>query len=222
MTSRPQRRALSAAVFLTLLVSGLAQPAGAISRDPDGDRLPSSFEKERTGTNPRKADTDGDGIPDGLDTIGQDRLRSGILKAKGSIKFGGTPGEDRLKLKLDVGTGATEFDPATRAITLTVSDDDEIYTVTIPAGTLVPNASGKTFKFKDKLGTNNGLTSASFKKGKPGQVSKLSFRTGDHDLSNADQNDHVLSIVVNFGAQTVTGSANFTFKGTVGKILGPP
>ena len=190
------------------------------SEDTDGDGA-TLLQEFQAGTDPTNPDTDGDGIPDGQDTIGQDRLRSGILGAKGSIKFGASPGEDRLKLKLEVGTGATEFDPATRAITLTVSDNDQIYTVTIPAGTMTASPSGKTFKFKDKLGTNNGLTTASFKRGKPGKVSKLSFRTGDRDLSNADQTNHTISIVVNFGAQTVSGSASFTFKGTVGKIVGP-
>src|SRR4030095_10352835 len=106
--------------------------------DGDGATLVQEFQ---AGTDPTNPDTDGDGIPDGQDTIGQDRLRSGILKAKGSIKFGANPGEDRLKLKLDVGTGATEFDPATRAITLKVSDDDQIYTVTIPGATLRPNGA---------------------------------------------------------------------------------
>jgi hypothetical protein len=53
---------------------GVAVPVAAASNDPDGDGLPSAFERERTGTDPRRADTDGDGFPDGLEDQDLDGL----------------------------------------------------------------------------------------------------------------------------------------------------
>jgi hypothetical protein len=185
--------------------------------DGDGATLADEFQ---AGTDPTKADTDGDGIADGQDGVGQDRLESSVLSARGKIRYGDTPGTDRLKLKVEVGNGGTEFDPATRPITLTLRDDDEIYTVTIPAGTMT-SGGGRVFTFRDAGGANNGLILARFKKRSP-KPSLLIFRTGRIDLSAADQTDHQVTITVQFGAHTATGSSPYDFKGKVGEFVPAP
>ena len=51
-----------------------AGPAAGASSDPDGDGLPSRYEREHTDTDPRRADTDGDGVLDGRERLDGDRL----------------------------------------------------------------------------------------------------------------------------------------------------
>jgi hypothetical protein len=187
--------------------------------DGDGATLAEEFQ---AGTDPTVGDTDRDGIPDGTDTLGQDRLRSGILGVRGRIKFGRTAGTDILMLTFELGTGGVDFDPATRSLTVTLSDDDQIYTVTIPAGTMTGSASGRLFQYRDRTGANNGLFHARLKRGTPGKDTTLLVRTRPIDLSNADRNDHQLSTVINFGAHTVSGTSQFIVRGNLGRILSTP
>jgi hypothetical protein len=70
----PLRRALCVTVTVVLLVAGLAVPTLAKLPDRDGDGLPNIYEKQRTRTDPRKADTDGDGTPDGREDPDHDGL----------------------------------------------------------------------------------------------------------------------------------------------------
>jgi hypothetical protein len=196
----------------------LSRP-GTDDGDGDGATLAQEFQ---AGTDPTSADTDLDGIADGQDGRGQDRLRSTLLNVRGSIKFGTTPGNDRLTLKLDVGNGGVEFDPSTRAIVLTLADDDTIYTVTIPAGVMVASGSGRVFTLRDRSGANNGLVLARFRVGKPGKPSRLDIKTKPIDLSNADQIDHTLSITAKFGAHTASGTSQFVVQGRLGRILRVP
>ena len=78
--------------------------------DSDGDKT-KLIDEFLAGTDPTDADTDDDGIPDGRDTLGQDRLRSGYLKLKGKI----IPTTDgRLIILGKIGTGSPEFDPNTK------------------------------------------------------------------------------------------------------------
>src|SRR5262245_40235586 len=63
-----RRRRVAAWACLGLALVALAMPAGAAaggSADPDHDGLPSSYERQRTQTDPALPDTDGDGTPDG-------------------------------------------------------------------------------------------------------------------------------------------------------------
>jgi hypothetical protein len=68
-----------------LALAGLA-PTGAAASDPDGDRLRTTFERERTQTDPRDRDTDRDGIPDGAEDPDGDELSNA-----GEQRFGTDP-----------------------------------------------------------------------------------------------------------------------------------
>jgi hypothetical protein len=62
-------------VLIVLALSlGVAMPVSAATDDPDGDGLPSAFERDRSRTDPRLLDTDGDGTDDGLEDPDQDGL----------------------------------------------------------------------------------------------------------------------------------------------------
>lgn len=61
-------------VLVLLVVTGAGMPASAASNDPDGDGLPSRFERERSRTDPLRPDTDGDGTADGAEDQDTDGL----------------------------------------------------------------------------------------------------------------------------------------------------
>jgi len=74
---RRQQRAL--VLLAAVLLAGLAGEPGvarvaAASTDPDGDGLPTTFELTQSKTNPSKADTDGNGVRDGLEDPDRDGL----------------------------------------------------------------------------------------------------------------------------------------------------
>jgi hypothetical protein len=107
-------------------------------------------------------------------------------------------------------------------VVVTLSDDDEIYSVTIPAGTMRRSASGNTFTLRDRSGSNNALVQARFKVGKRNKPSTLEIRTTETDLSNADLTDHTVTIVASFGPHTASGTSDFVVKGRLGRILRVP
>lgn len=181
--------------------------------DSDGDKLRLVDEFER-GADPTDADTDDDGIPDGQDPAVQNRLESGVTKLRAFVKYGKDPGTDFLKLVAKIGTGSPEFDPNTKDITLTVSDEDTIYMVTIPAGTMEEKKAGRKWLYKDKEGTLGGLFKAVVKLGKKaGKPARLKFKTTKMDLSNAQKMDHVVDVEIVFGAHTIPDSRLWTFNG---------
>ena len=78
-------------LLLTLVVSA-AMPAAAAMPDPDSDGLPTSYELRVVGTDPRRADTDGDGIPDGAEDGAHSRV-GGVMHALGGDREGDREGE---------------------------------------------------------------------------------------------------------------------------------
>jgi len=78
--------------------------------------------------------------------------------------------------------------------------------VTIPAGTLVPNAKGDRFAFRDPAGTLNVLFRASYKRGAPGRPSKLEIATLPTDLSDADNFDPVDTSLIRITTELAFGT----------------
>jgi hypothetical protein len=115
----------SAAWVLLVVIAlvGIAVPMGAASDDPDGDGLPTTFERDRSSTDPLVADSDGDGTTDdledqdtdGLDSLWEYRLRLDPRRADtdrdGTTDADEDRDHDRLRNAFEV-TGATT-DPRT-------------------------------------------------------------------------------------------------------------
>ena len=79
MTRRPRvgaRHTLLVAMVAALVVGALPAAAAAASTDPDKDGLPSAWETKWSHTNPRKKDTDKDGILDGKEDPDTDTLNN--------------------------------------------------------------------------------------------------------------------------------------------------
>jgi hypothetical protein len=181
--------------------------------DGDGDKA-DLIDEFLAGTDPTDPDTDDDGIPDGRDSIGQDGRRSGFLKLKGKI----TPEiEGRLQVTGKIGTGSPEFDPDTNDLSLTVLDASgtEIYSVTVPAGTMTANASGSSFKFKDNAGSNNDLQQAGLKlSGSTSGKSTVKFKTIKTDFTSVTLAAQDIEVQVEIGSHMIPDTRPWEVQGS--------
>lgn len=174
-------------------------------QDADGDKA-NLVDEFLAGTDPTDPDTDDDGILDGRDTAGQDRLASGLLKLNAKfIRNLTQPSADLLRLAARIGPSSA-FDPDTQDLTITVSDaDGDLYSVTLLAGTMTASANGRSWKFVDPDGNNNDLKRAVFRlpgrdTGK-GTVRLLTVRT---DFSSVDLVARDVSVVIEIGDHTIS------------------
>jgi hypothetical protein len=71
--SRTAQRLVALTAFV-VLTTALSPGAASAATDPDGDGLPSAFERDWTRTSPTRRDTDGDGLSDGREDPDRDGL----------------------------------------------------------------------------------------------------------------------------------------------------
>jgi hypothetical protein len=136
----------------------------------------------------------------------------GIGKVSASIAFGKQPGADVLKLSAQIGAAAPAFNPDTDPVTLTVRDDDDIYQVTIPAGTMTNKGGGK-YQLKDKTGALGGLKSVMLKV-PPTGLRQLVVQTVPMDLPHADRVAHMVEIDLSIGSYQAQHTRLWMLKGT--------
>ncbi len=196
--------------------------------DPTFDRTQRAFYYARVVENPicrwsqvlcnaQGVDCDGGVIPPGLaqccaagrpKTIQERAWTSpiwyrpeGVARMRGKVSFGSGVGQDMLRLTLRIGDVPADLDPALNDISVTVSDDDEIYSITIPAGTLL--AKGNKFVYTDPSGALNGLKRAALTLTSKGEA-VLVVQTVRMDLSNADRTDHMVHVTLRTGDYLAT------------------
>jgi hypothetical protein len=117
----------------------------------------------------------------------------------------GTPGTLSLRVRL----GAAALDPITDDLTVRVADDDDIWHVTIPAGTLWRRGSG-TFTYRDPRGTLDGLQRATWvTRGK----TRLLRLTVVGDFSAAAREDHFVTVSLTSGLYRATRARWWTVDG---------
>ena len=117
---------------------------------------------------------------------------------KGHIFYGGA-GSDRLHLDVTIGRVPSELDVTANPLTVTLSDDDVIYTATLPAGAMTVQSPGRSFIYKDPTGAIGGIKKASLKISRRG-TGRLKLDTIATDLSNADQSNHRVTVQLASGA----------------------
>ena len=130
---------------------------------------------------------------------------------KGSMRFGTSAGEDDLKLQLTIGRVTPDIDLNANDLQLTITDDDAVFTVTLPAGSFVEKKPGRSYAFKDSTGANAGVISAALKINSKG-TGKLKLKAKDVDLGNADASNHRVDVRVVTGAYDQTDSRYWDFE----------
>jgi Protein of unknown function (DUF3604) len=134
-----------------------------------------------------------------------------IGKVTARVAYGKQAGADVLKVAARIGTAAPAFNPDADDVALTLRDDDTIYEVTIPAGTMVKK--GSKYQLTDKTGALGGLKSVTLKV-PPSGFKQLVLQTVPIDLSNADRTDHFVEIDLRIGSYHATQNRLWVLKGS--------
>jgi len=118
----------------------------------------------------------------------------GLARVRARVRFGAQPGADKLRATLRL--GRVPFDPATSDLNVRFTDDDTIYAVTIPAGTLHPTHG--RFVYHDRAGSLGGLRKAILRI-EGGDAGVLRLTTVPTALAHADRTDHFVTAEIAAG-----------------------
>jgi hypothetical protein len=181
---------------------------GKARSDADRDRA-GLLEEFLAGADPLVADTDGDGILDGLDGSGQDRLASGFVSLKARFELRGG-GRDRLVLAGRI--GLRELDPAADALAVTLRDaSGELYAVALPPGSLVPSKNGRSFRYADPAGAIGGLAELELQIPRsPRRPGRLALRTVERDFSAVGLDEREIEVRVSLGDHILSDTRPWT------------
>jgi len=133
----------------------------------------------------------------------------GIAALRATVRHGRTPGADTLKLALALGDPRRAFDPAADALTLRLTDDDEIWSAAIPAGTFVARGASKWTLGR---GAVAGIRRASLRVRRDGS-GRLKLTSGRRDLSAADASDHVVTLELIAGGRRLVHARPWSVRG---------
>jgi hypothetical protein len=132
------------------------------------------------------------------------------FKARITLKGGG---EDALKIVATLQDAPAALDPNTEAITVSLTDDDTIYTATLPAGTMLETKPGAKWLYSDTDGSIDGIRKATLKINSKGKA-RLVLRTVKLALPNADPIDHFVHSTVSAASFTAEHVRLWQIKGT--------
>jgi hypothetical protein len=106
-----------------------------------------------------------------------------------------------LDLRMRLGAAFAALDPATEDLTLALRDDDEVYAVTIPAGTLQEVGPG-SFRWNDATGSVGGIRSVRLDRGPNGRT-RFHLRTVPLALAGAEFVDHFIEVSLRAGSAEI-------------------
>ena len=127
----------------------------------------------------------------------------GVARVRGLVRFGSPPQGDVLDLSLSLGAMPAGFSPATQALSVTLRDDDDIYQVTIPAGTM-QEIRPRRFIWRDKTGSIGGIRSVGLQESSASGAVVLRLRTVPLALAAADRVDHFVEVLVQAGPTEIS------------------
>src|SRR5262249_32913717 len=135
----------------------------------------------------------------------------GVAHVRGVIRFRDPPRLDALTLGIDLGAMPAGLDPSTQALTIALRDDDDIYRVTVPAGTL-RQVRPRQGVLNDARGSIGGIRRLRLQqRGARGVLFRL--RTVPVRLSGADRVEHFIEISLGIGTAAVTATPLWHFDG---------
>ena len=138
----------------------------------------------------------------------------GVAHLTGKVSFGAQPQRDFLQLKVDLGNMPPSLDLTTQDLTVGLHDDDEIYQVTIPAGTLHEVSPGR-WVWNDPSGSIGGVKRARLESRANGHT-VLRLQTVRRPFPNADRVDHFVELSVQAGTFQITTTPLWQF--SAGKL----
>ncbi len=134
-----------------------------------------------------------------------------IARLKGQVRFGSAPASDVLDLTVRLGALPAGFSAATQPLSITLRDDDDIYQVTIPAGTL-QETRPRRFMWRDKTGSIGGIRSVCLQESAAGKA-VLRLRTVSMALAGADRVDHFAELLIEAGATALRTTRLWQIRG---------
>ena len=129
----------------------------------------------------------------------------GMGAAGGRIRFGSSAGQDELQLTVPLGAGIAH-DLSAADLTIAVRDNDTIYDVTLPAGTVQNGV------YEDATGSLGGVKKVTFAQTGSGPAT-LTLETVPLVLSRAERGDHMIEVEVRIGTYTATQPRLWTLSG---------
>jgi hypothetical protein len=114
-----------------------------------------------------------------------------VVRAKGD-------GKDTVKVKASLEKMPAELDPNAEDINLTLTDDDTIYSATIPAGAMEEKKPGTVWLLSDKTGATDGIKKAMLKVNAK-RRGKFMINAVRLSLQNADLVDHFVHATLEAG-----------------------
>ena len=134
----------------------------------------------------------------------------GVSRVRGLVRFGDQAGRDVLDVGLVLGAMPGGLDPATQSLTVTVRDDDDVFSVTIPPGTLQQVRPGRFLL--NGTGSLGGIRSLRLQQKSPGRVA-FRLRTVPMVLAGADRVDHFVEISLRAGSTEISTTPFWRFNG---------
>ena len=134
----------------------------------------------------------------------------GISRVRGAIRFHSQPERNGLSLNIDFGRTPPGLDPSTQALTIALRDDDDVFNVTIPAGTLEQVRPGR-FVLNDPSGGLGGIRSLRLKQRGSGRAI-FRLRSVSAGLEAADRVDHFMEVSLRSGNAVITATPLWELK----------
>jgi Protein of unknown function (DUF3604) len=135
----------------------------------------------------------------------------GVARIHGAMRFRDQSQQGGLTLTMNLGAMPVGLDPTTQALTIALRDDDDIFNVTIPAGTLRQIRPGH-FVLNDTTGSLGGIRSLRLGPSGPNRTI-LRLRTIPINLAAADQVDHFIEVSLTGGTAAVVATPLWHFDG---------
>jgi hypothetical protein len=126
----------------------------------------------------------------------------GVARVRARLRFGDLAAGDRLHLVMRLGALPADFSPHDDDLTLTLRDDDDIYQVTVAAGTMREIRPGQ-FVWRDRSGIIGGIRSIRLRRNAAGRA-VLRLRTVPMSLAAADRVDHFIEVVLQAGSTRIS------------------
>jgi hypothetical protein len=136
-----------------------------------------------------------------------------IATLDGSVRFGARSGSDRLNLRMRIGRLPAAIDLQRDGLTLKLSDDDEIYRLTVPGGALPPDDTGRHFRLTNDA--TGGAADVLTIDVQPSGDAELALEVRDADLSAADRVSHIVDLTLTIGDYRTAYTRRWTSSGNL-------